>query len=83
MDLEDIMLSEISQSKKAKNHMISFIDRYKTGTHRQRLQYGGYQRDVGGGVVKGKGGQIYGGRDDLTLHGGLTMQYTCIVEMYI
>ena len=33
---------------------------YKTETHRHRKQYGGYQRESVGGIVKGKGGQIYG-----------------------
>ena len=31
-------------------------------THRHRQQSGGYQREGDGGVVKGKGGQIYGDR---------------------
>ena len=56
MGLENIMLWKISQTEKAKNHLISLL--YKTETHRHRQQYGGYQRE-GGGVVKGKGGQIY------------------------
>ena len=35
----------------------------KTGTHRHRQQYGGYQRERGClGVVKSKGGQLYGDR---------------------
>ena len=48
---------------------------YKTETHGHRQQYGGYQRK-GGRVVKGKGGQIYDDRDDLTLGGGNTVQHT-------
>ena len=32
----------------------------KTNTHRYRQQYGGYQKEQGMGVVKGKGGQIHG-----------------------
>ena len=50
MDLDGIMLSEVSESEKAKNHMISL----RWGI------YGGYQRE--GRVGGSKGGQIYGDR---------------------
>ena len=37
----------------------------QTKTHTHRQQYGGYQRQGGGGAVKSKGGQTYGsGRFD-------------------
>ena len=35
---------------------------YETEIHRHRQQYGGYQREGGEDIVKGKGGQTYGDR---------------------
>ena len=46
IDLENIMLSTISQTGKAKNPVISPYVGHKTETHRHRLQYGGYQREA-------------------------------------
>ena len=46
----------------------------QTKTHRHGQHYGGYQRDRGGRVVKGKMGQVY--VDDLTLGGEHTIQCT-------
>ena len=51
MDLENIILSKLSQREKAKNHMISLICSIETETHRYSQWYGGYQRE--GGAVKG------------------------------
>ena len=47
-----------------------------TKGHRHRRPCGGYQREGGGAVVKGRGGQVYGKEGDVTLGGGHTMQYT-------
>ena len=52
MDLENITLSEISQSEMAKNHMISLTWGHKTETHRHRQQHGGFQGE-GEGASKG------------------------------
>ena len=46
MDLENIMLSKISQSEKAKNHDFTHMRDLKQ-THRHIGQYGGYQREGG------------------------------------
>ena len=50
MDLENIVLSEISQAEKVKNHVFSLLwdmkatneQTRKTKTHRHRQQHGGY-----------------------------------------
>lgn len=52
--------------------------RYKNKTREHKHQCGGCQRE-GDGDVGGKGDLIYGDRDDLTLDGGHTMQYTDLV----
>ena len=54
-ELEDIMLSEISQTEKDKHHVISLICGTKNKqTHRYRQQVGGCQRQgVGEKWVKG------------------------------
>ena len=76
LDLENIMLSEISQKKLRTIWFHSHVG-WKTETHRHRQQYGGYQREGGWGVVKGQECQIYMVmEDDLTLGGGHTMQYS-------
>ena len=49
VDLENTMLSEISGSEKAKNHVIHSYVGYETETHGHRQQYGGYQRERGWG----------------------------------
>ena len=36
MDLENIMLSKVSQMEKVKNHMISLICGYKTKSNKQK-----------------------------------------------
>ena len=40
---------------------------YKTETHRHIQQYGGYWREGDLGIVKGKGGHVYGDEDYLNL----------------
>ena len=74
MGLENIMLSKISQSEKAKSHIISLIYEYKTQTARHRDQDGGYQRERGG-LVKDQGSQIYGDRTWFDFGGGYKLQY--------
>ena len=50
IDLEDVMLSEISRSEKVKNHMTLLIWDIKTKLiDTDRQQNGGYQREGGGG----------------------------------
>ena len=63
---------------------------YKTETHRHRQQYSGYQREGRLGVIKGKGGQIYGDRRLFDFGWWAhTMQYTgnvsqkCALETYM
>ena len=48
----------------------------QTKTHRHRQQYGGYQKEVGWGLVKGKESQIYG-TQGLILAGGCTHNAIC------
>ena len=75
MDLENIMLSEISQTEKVKNLTILLIcgiqdwkqqinkqDKQKNKEKLREKDCGGDQREGGGKVVKGKTGQIYGDR---------------------
>ena len=79
MDLENIMLSEISQSEKAENHMISCICGYKTETQAQAANNRVVTttgREGWEGVVKDKAGQLHGTEGDLTSGGRHTMQYT-------
>ena len=65
------MLSEKGQTEKVKNCRISLMWDIKqkatndkqgkqTKAHRHRQQYGGYQRERELGVLKGRGGQVYG-----------------------
>ena len=47
MKAENILLSEMSQAGKAKNHIISLICANKTEAYRHRQQYVGYHREGG------------------------------------
>ena len=79
VDPENIMLSEITQSEKAKNQRFHSYVGHKTETHRLKLwvyEYGGSQREGGWRVVKVKGAKYMVTEDDLTLGGGYAMQYT-------
>ena len=72
VDLETITLSEISQIEEVKNHMISLIGGYKTGSNKRtdrknkksqtQTQYVVTGGNEEGGLVKGKEGQIHCGR---------------------
>ena len=77
MDRENVMLSEISLSEKAKNRMISFICGMKNWNSYTQRTYGGYQWEGDGEGSKWKENQnLYMVmEDDLTLVGEHTMQY--------
>ena len=93
MDLEDVMLSEISQTGKVKNHIWfhSYVG-YKTEsnkwthkknkqtkTERHRQQYGGYKSEGGGRVVK----DIPGGkRFDFGWWAHNEIYRWCMAELY-
>ena len=86
-DFENIVLSEISQTEKGKNHTFHLYVGYKTEsdkwtnqknkwteTHGNRHQYGGCQKERGI-VVKGKVDQNMTTEKDLISCGRHTMQY--------
>ena len=81
MDLENIVLSEISQAEKVKNHVFSLLwdmkatneQTRKTKTHRHRQQYDGYQRERT--TLKVRGDKYMNGRR-FDFGWCATMQYT-------
>ena len=68
MDLKNIILSEISQTEKVKNHDflhmwdLKQMNKQEKQSYRHRQQCGSYQGEGGEEVVKGKEDQIFGHR---------------------
>ena len=59
MELENIMLNDISQKKLRTTWFHSYVG-YKTETHRHRHQFGGYQREGGRSMEGYRGTNIWG-----------------------